>query len=148
MEQPQVNKEWFDKTVPYPVPDLHKLQGQCVQFIRWLLEIMGLPNWGLVAGAADFWELYERDLSMNQYWDKLPNTPDFLPQEGDIYIWNKHKGNGYGHIGIVFGNDHTLRYFHSIESNWKPLVVTVVQHNYNDVFGFFRLKSLEEKESD
>ena len=138
-----VNDVWFDKTVPHPVPDPNKLQGQCVQFIRWLfIHWMGLPDWKPVkdAKAANFWTQYENDHAMKNHWEKISNTPDFLPREGDICIWNTNKGGGYGHIAMVYGDDHTLRYFHSIESNWKPLKVSVVQHNYNDVIGFFRFK--------
>ena len=139
-----INDVWFDKTVPYPDPDPRKLQGQCVQFIRWILiHYLNLPNWGSVEGAADFWTQYGKDPAINKYWDRIPNTPSFLPQEGDICIWNKNKGGGYGHIAFVYGSDQTLRYFHGIESNWKPLKVSVVQHNYNDVIGFFRLKAKE-----
>jgi len=138
----QINDVWFDKTVPYPIPDQFKLQGQCVQFIRWILvNYLGLPNWGMVNGAADFWDKYKSDTTLKNFWDRLPNTPDFLPKEGDICIWNRNKGNGYGHIAIVYGDNHTLNYFNSIEQNWKPLKVSVVQHNYNDVIGFFRLKA-------
>jgi len=141
-----INSIWFDKTVPYPNDPKSNLLGQCVQFIRWILiHYMNLPNWLSVIGAADFWIQYDSDPALNKYWDKIPNTPTFLPQEGDICIWNKNKGGGCGHIAIVFGSDHTLNYFHSIESNWKPLKVTVVQHNYNDVLGFFRLKEKTER---
>jgi hypothetical protein len=135
---------WFDKTVPYPVPDPNGLQGQCVQFIRWILAaFLKLPQWKAVRGAADFWAAYENDPAMNQYWDKIPNTPDFVPQEGDICVWDRNKGGGYGHIGFVYEDDHTVKYFYCIEANWKPLKVTVAQHNYNNASGFLRLKGLE-----
>ena len=157
----QVEEEWSNKTVPFPINDpepfdengnmvLNKegkpiatLKGQCVQFIRWMLvEKMGLPNWQPVkdAKAANFWTQYESDPAMYKHWDKLPNTPSFLPKEGDICIWNTNKGGGYGHIAMVFEDRHTLNWFYSIESNWKPLRVSVVQHSYDDVIGFFRLK--------
>jgi hypothetical protein len=135
----QIADDWFDKTIPWPVPDPNKLQGQCVQFIRWLLHnFWMLPQWLPIAGAADFWSNYERDISLNCYWEKIPNTPEFVPQEGDVVIWNKNKGGGYGHIAVVIGDNNCTRFFFSVESNWKPLKVTTVQHNYNDVLGFFR----------
>ena len=137
----KVVEEWFDRTVPYPTPDPNGLQGQCVQFVRWLLMFYyKLPQWGAIRGAADFWDNYDNDPNLNRYWEKLPNTPTFVPQEGDIVIWDKSKGGGYGHVGVVFENDHSVNYFYSAESNWKPFKVTVVQHNYNGVLGFFRVK--------
>ena len=136
----QINDVWFDKTVPYPVPDPNNLMGHCVQFIRWILiHYMDLPNWCSVVGAKDFWERYKTDPNMNEHWERFENTPDFLPKKGDICIWGSGKGGGYGHIAMVCG-DCTLNYFTSIESNWKPFKVSVVQHNYNDVIGFLRLK--------
>ena len=137
----EIADEWFDKTIPYPVPDPHKLQGQCVQFVRFCLrELYDLPNWGAEIGAADFWHAYERDKNINQHWDRIPNTPSFIPQELDICIWSKNKGGGYGHIAIVYGGNQSVQMLTCIESNWKPLKVSIVTHNYNDVLGFFRRK--------
>jgi len=137
----EIADKWFDKTVPYPVPDPNKLQGQCVQFIRYCLRnLYGLPQWGGIVGAADLWEAYARDKNLYQYWDKIPNTPSFIPQENDICIWNKNKGGGYGHVAIVYGPEQNVNMLTSIESNWKPFKVSIVTHNYNDVLGFFRLK--------
>jgi hypothetical protein len=132
---------WFDKTVPYPNPDPKKLQGQCVQFIRYCLEMFyEKPQWYPRPGAADFWDSYDTDPAMYRNFDKIPNTQDFIPKEGDICIWNKNKGAGYGHIGIVYGQEQNIRMMTCLEQNWKPLKVSVVTHNYNDVIGFLRVK--------
>ncbi|MDR0497957.1 MAG: CHAP domain-containing protein [Treponema sp.] len=140
----EIEQKWLGKIVPYPVPDPDKLQGQCVQFIRYCLrDYYGLPNWAPVAQAkaANFWTQYEKDKAMHDHWLKIPNTPTLIPQEGDICIWNTNKGGGYGHIGIVYGDESTVRLLVCIESNWKPpLVVSIVKHDYVDVIGFFRRK--------
>ena len=137
----EIAEEWFDKTVPYPVPDPQKLQGHCVQFIRFCLrDLYCLPQWNSVIGAADFWQAYEQDKNINAHWDKIPNSPSFIPQEHDICIWNKNKGGGFGHIGIVYGSDQSVKMLTCLESNWKPFKVSIVTHNYNDVLGFFRRK--------
>jgi hypothetical protein len=133
---------YIEKKVPYPDPDPDKLQGQCVQFIRYCLkEFYKLPQWGalgLYGGAFLFWTNYETDPAINKYFEKILNTPDFIPKEGDIVIWNKNKGGGYGHIGIVYGFDHTINMFTCLEQNWKPLKTSITKHNYNDVLGFLR----------
>jgi hypothetical protein len=137
----EIADKWLDKTVPYPAPDPYRLQGQCVQFVRYCLDgYYQKPQWAPVAGAADFWPAYERDPSLNGFWDKIPNTPDFVPQEGDVCVWNKNKGGGYGHIGVVCGPKQSVSTFTCLESNWKPLKVSVVTHDYNDVLGFFRAR--------
>ena len=138
-----IQNEWFDRTVPYPDPDPNGFQGQCVQFIRYCLaNYYGTPQWGTNIGAADFWINFDITKNMGEYWERITNTPDFIPDEGDICIWNKNKGGGYGHIAIVFGPNQSLRWLTCIEQNWKPLKVTVVQHSYNDVLGFLRKKEL------
>ena len=137
----EIADEWFDKTVPYPVPDPHGLQGQCVQFIRWCLDIYyHKPQWKKQLGAADFWAAFNGDLALNKHFEMLPNTPDFIPKEGDICVWNKNKGGGYGHIGIVYGDQQSVKMLTCLEQNWKPLKISIVTHNYNDVLGFFRIK--------
>jgi len=137
----EIADKYFDETVPYPVPDPQRLQGQCVQFIRYCLdEHYKLPQWQPVTGAADFWDFYHSDPAMYRQWDRFPNTPAFVPKEGDICIWNKNKGGSYGHIAIVYGNEQSVRMLTTLEQNWKPLKVSIVAHNYNDVLGFFRVK--------
>jgi len=137
----QIAAEWAGRTVPYPVPDPNKLQGQCVQFIRWLLDnYWHLPQWKPNPGACGFWKSYDTDPAINKHFAKIPNTPAFVPKEGDIVIWSGNKGGGYGHIGVVYGEAQGVRTLTCLESNWKPLVVSVVTHNYNDVLGFFRVK--------
>lgn len=133
--------DWIGKTVPYPDPDPYKLQGQCVQFIRYLLEIYyNKPQWNLQMGAANFWKSYESDPNMILHFEKIPNTPDFIPMEGDICIWNMNKGNGFGHIAVVYGEKSSVKKMVCLEQNWKPLKVSIEEHDYKDVLGFLRLK--------
>ena len=137
----QIADDWFDKTVPYPDPDPYGLQGQCVQFIRWMLNTYyRLPQWGPQRGAADFFDSYDNDTMMNSFWTKLVNVPDLIPKAGDIFIQDKTKGGGYGHIGIVIGNGATVNFFDAVEQNYKPFKVSVVRHNYNALRGFLRVK--------
>jgi len=137
----EIADEWFDKTVPYPTPDPDKLQGQCVQFIRYLLGAhYKAPQWEKQIGAADFWSGYDSDPNMRNHFDKIPNSPDLIPLEGDVCIWNKNKGGGFGHIAVVYGKEQTVKMLTTLEQNWKPLKVSVVTHNYNDVIGFLRAK--------
>ena len=137
----EIADEWFDKTVPYPIPDPHGFQGQCVQFIRWCLnEYYHKPQWKSQLYAADFWGSWASDPNLFNHFDRIVNTPDFIPKEGDICIWNKNKGGGCGHIAIVYGEQQSVKMMTCLEQNWKPLKVSIVTHNYNDVIGFFRVK--------
>jgi len=137
----EITNQWMGKTVPYPDPDPDKLQGQCVQFIRYLLNVYyKTPQWFKQTGAADFWNSYNYDTAMQLHFDRILNTPEFVPQEGDICIWNKKRGNGYGHIAVVYGDKQNIGTMICLEQNWKALVVTIENHDYKDVLGFLRPK--------
>lgn len=139
----RVAQTWKGKTLPYPDPDPYELQGQCVQFIRWCLDtVYERPQWPMVRGACDFWKFSQNNSIFKRDWVRIPNTPSLIPQEGDICIWNNLTGKGYGHIGIVFGPEHTVKQFTSLEQNWIPLKVSVTTHNYINVYGFIRMKDL------
>jgi hypothetical protein len=56
-----------------------------------------------VPGAADFWTNYDTDPILNQNFSKIVNTPEFIPQEGDVAIWNRKMGAGFGHIAVCTG---------------------------------------------
>jgi len=136
----EIADQWVGKTVPYPDPDPDKLQGQCVQFIRWLLlNYYKKPQWLKRLRACELWTSYEVDPNFNQHFIKIKNTPEFIPQEGDICIWNSSKGNGYGHIAVVYDCVQTDKVMICLEQNWKPLKVSVEEHNYKDVLGFMRV---------
>jgi len=140
----EISEKWFGQKVPYPNPDPSHTQGQCVQFIRYLLVVYyRKPQWvylGENGGAAEFWNRYETDPNMNKHFIKIPNTPEFVPQEGDIPIWNKNKGNGKGHIAVVYTNEQSVHKMICLEQNWKPKIVSVESHDYKDVLGFFRVR--------
>lgn len=83
-------------------------------------------------------------LAQDPFWQKLANTPTFLPQVGDIVVWGAWTGNPYGHIGVVL--DANLNTFRSVDQNWFNANSTtgspaaIVSHNYTNprVVGFLR----------
>lgn len=44
------------------------------------------------------------------------NTPTFLAKPGDVVVWNRNYGGGYGHVAVVISA--TLNSFVVIEQNW------------------------------
>jgi hypothetical protein len=71
-----------------------------------------------------------------QYFDLLPNTPAFIPQDGDIAVFsNKVLLNGsyvdVGHIGVALGGG-TVSYFRCFEQNWPIGTYPAIRlRNYN-----------------
>lgn len=115
--------------------------GQCVDLYRqYVQDVLGFPQSPSVRGAADIWETYLRD-----YFERITNTPKGLPQKGDIVIWNKEAGGGYGHVAIFL--EGTVNQFISLDQNWPTLSeVTKTKHSYQNVLGWLRVKQTQSQE--
>ena len=114
--------------------------GQCVDLARFYWkEVTCTPQPKGVNGAADFWTNYPTDPALNQNFDRIDNTPTGVPKNGDVMIWNKKAGGGFGHISMFISGD--TNGFLSFDQNWPTLsVCTKTQHNYTNVLGWFSLK--------
>lgn len=114
--------------------------GQCVDLYRqYVNDVLKHPQPKGVVGAADFWTNYDTDPNLNQYYDKIPNTPAGVPEPGDVVIWNKKAGGGYGHVAIFLRGD--VNAFTSLDQNWPHLnQVTETNHTYTNVYGWLRPK--------
>lgn len=74
------------------------------------------------------------------------NTPSFKAQEGDIIVFNRNYGGGYGHVAIVLNGNHDGKYmqFVSLDQNWygggraKTEVAQRIVHNYDFPMWFIR----------
>ncbi len=69
---------------------------------------------------------------------RIQNTPDFIPQPGDIFIFTLAP---YGHTGIITSAN--MNSFTSVDQNWfnasdNGSPAAVVTHNYNSFWGVIR----------
>lgn len=81
------------------------------------------------------------------------NTPEFLPQAGDIVVFNGSYGNGCGHVALV--SQATLDSFEVVEQNWLGggfvngapgwEAATRRWHYYDNPMTFIRLHYAEKK---
>lgn len=109
---------------------------QCVDSVnQYIVEVLNLtPVIG--TNAKDF----PKKINKDQF-EVLENTPEFVPKQGDIVVWNGNRGGGAGHIAIVRDNEAILDFFHSFDQNWSwPLHCTLENHSYKDVTYFLRPK--------
>lgn len=115
-------------------------QGQCVDLFRqYNHEVLGIPQPKGVVGAADFWANYTTDPVLNTHFTKIVNTPEFIPQKGDVMVWNKRAGGGFGHIAVVVTAN--IDSFTSFDQNWRALnVCELTKHDYTNVYGVLRPK--------
>ena len=125
-----INK-WLGKKADYD--DYYG--GQCVDLYRFYVkEVLGFPQSPGVGGAAEIWDTADPD-----YYDFIDNTPTAIPEPGDIPIWNRNAGGGFGHVSVVIiANINT---FVSFDQNWPTLsVCTKTTHNYDNIIGWLRPK--------
>jgi len=115
-------------------------QGQCVDLFRFYIdEVIGVKQPRGVVGAADFWANYSTDPILKDNFTQIKNTPEFVPQESDVMIWNKRAGGGFGHIGVVISGN--INEFTSFDQNWRSInVCEPTKHNYTNVYGVLRPK--------
>jgi len=115
--------------------------GQCVDLFRqYNHEVLEINQPKGVVGAADFWAAYDTDSVLNTNFDKIPNSETFIPIEGDVAIWNKKMGGGFGHISVCTGKG-DLNTFESFDQNWSKIsYCELVTHTYSSFYGVFRPK--------
>lgn len=73
-------------------------------------------------------------------YERIANTPDFVPKKGDIIVWSQSLSK-WGHVAICNGKGDTT-WFESYDQNWtgRNDPVTLIKHNYNYVLGVLRAK--------
>jgi hypothetical protein len=104
--------------------------SQCVDLYRYYLrDVLQVPQSPPVKSAKDIWNTYNKE-----DFERIKNTPDGVPQKGDVVIW----GNGeYGHVGI-FVDGNTTR-FRSFDTNYPAGTLAHIQgHTYANVLGWLR----------
>ena len=75
---------------------------------------------------------------LTQGMEFVKNTVDYLPNPGEIAVWNSRVGGGAGHIAVVLEKGLQTT-FQSLDQNWsKPLFITLEKHPYTNVRGFIR----------
>src|SRR5699024_3782281 len=101
--------------------------------------------WNYLTGGQ-LYGLYAKDISFKNNFNGLAtvyeNTPSFLPQKGDIVVWNGNWGGGAGHVAIV--QSANINTFVSLDQNWwggganKTEVAQYISHTYDFPMYFIR----------
>ncbi len=79
----------------------------------------------------------------HELYERIPNTPDFVPKKGDIIVWSQSLSR-WGHVAVCNGKGDTT-WFESYDQNWggRNEPATLIRHNYNCVLGVLRPKDQE-----
>lgn len=117
--------------------------NQCVDLFRqYVKDVLGYPQPKGVVGAKDFWTNYETDKPLKDNFIKIPNTPDGVPQEGDVMVWGARYGK-YGHIAMVTHADVNTFTCFSQNDPIGTLSQKRKYSSYKGVLGWFRPKTNE-----
>lgn len=101
-------------------------------------------KWSTTLGYRPFGGLYASGIYSQPQgnYSQIPNTPDAVPQAGDIIVWNNRYGGGFGHTGIATGEGNTS-YFESFDQNYPTgSPAHLVRHSYDGVIGWLRPNKL------
>lgn len=111
---------------------------QCVDLIKLYLDKVFSIKIGAIGNAEAYYRKYNDEILLKYNFERIPNTPEFIPQKGDIIVWGTNYSKT-GHIAICNGIGST-NYFYSYDMNWNGKAMKRVKHNYNGVVGVLRPK--------
>lgn len=90
---------------------------QCVDLIKLYLDKVFSIKIGAIGNAEAYWRRYNEISLLKNNFDRIENTPDFEPIEGDICCWGTELSKN-GHVSIANGIS-TLSIFQSYDQNWR-----------------------------
>jgi len=108
---------------------------QCMDLYRqYVSEVLDFPQSSPVPSAKDVWKTY-----LNDFYERIANTPSGVPRSGDIVIWGDKLGE-HGHIA-VFVEGNAVK-FKSFDQNFPVGTKSHIQeHTYKGVLGWLAPKS-------
>jgi len=115
--------------------------NQCMDLMhQYLIDCFGITDSRVLAAAqaklvyTNFPNIFGHEL-----FTQIPNTPDNIPQKGDIFFFGSGVGVA-GHVCIFIDGD--VWTFRSFDANWNTVLPHVQSHNYNGALGWLRVKTV------
>jgi len=117
---------------------------QCMDLMHiYCVEVLGISDLSVLRSpsAKDVF-LNFPNVTGNALFEKIDNTPDNVPQKGDIIFWGTEVGPA-GHVAIFIDGD--VHQFKSFDQNWPVgSLCSAVTHTYKGVLGWLRFKGTPE----
>ena len=123
--------------------DFDKGSGvQCVDLAKmYIYYVLGITP-KAIGNAEAYWNRYNELPYLHDNFIRIFNSPSFVPQKGDIVVWDKRHGK-YGHIAVATGEG-TTSWFKSYDQNWIIKKMHLVKHDYKGGFaGVLRPRNQE-----
>lgn len=116
-------------------------KDQCFDLALGWCDILGIPRETIRHPFAS--QIWTNPLDITlQYFEFIPNTPNGIPQKGDVVVF---AGN-VGHVSVAFGKGDSNT-FDSFDENWDTIhyhdnqgnpICRTVTHDYKQVLGWLR----------
>jgi archaellum component FlaC len=133
----EFKNKWLGKPADYD----GQYGNQCVDLYRFYVkEVLGYPQSPGVGGAAEIW-----DSADPKYYDFITNDPNNLtqhPEPGDIVIWNRRMGGGFGHVAINLRATGTELSLLETDGTTGSGLVQQKIRSYTNVIGWLHPKEL------
>lgn len=116
--------------------------AQCVDLAKMYCKKVLDIKCGAFGNAENWYNGFNNIPTLKNNFERIANTPSFVPQRGDLCIFDKTSTNKYGHICIATGTGNTS-YFQSYDMNYGSKPMQLVMHNYDTFLGVLRFKTAE-----
>lgn len=132
----------FVKVLPNPYPP------QCFDLVTKWTDNLGIPH--APGNPSPFpysnaFQIYTQyGTFQQQYFDRIFNGPNDIPQKGDIVVWNYTYNGGAGHTAIAtgVGDVYSIKCFEQNDpENWLAKRDSHVRsYSYSNILGWLRPK--------
>lgn len=113
---------------------------QCVDLAKhYIKNVLGITPQS-IGNAIEYYNKRNSSKYLTDNFTWISNTPDFIPQKGDLCVFTSKSGNG--HISVANGEG-TTSYFYSYDQNYpsaKHEPMTLIKHSYKSFLGVLRPK--------
>lgn len=134
-------KEFINKWTDKPIDFDGVYPNQCFDLAhQYHYDCLGIKDGKVIShpGAYQIFTEFNSNGLDSKYFDKIANTPDGVPQSGDIIVWGQQVGP-YGHVAIFVSGD--ANSFDSFDANWPVGSLPHIQHHdYFGVLGWLKPK--------
>lgn len=109
---------------------------QCMDLAYEWIFCLGFPK-STIQHTYAFEVFTKPTEATKEYFDLITNTPDFVPQDGDIAVW---KGGEAGHIAICLSGSTKSKLLVFEQNNPLGSNAHISERTYTNVLGFLRPK--------
>jgi hypothetical protein len=121
-------------------------KNQCVDlFLGYLDEVLGLASI-IPIGIINAYDIYNKTHKFTPHSTKIKNTPDAVPQYGDVIVWSSGYGPS-GHVAVYLSGD--VNKFKAFSQN-DPVGAKCIEkeYTYKNVLGWLRPNSMPKEETE